>query len=165
MNFWCEWKKSWTPVCWQDFLAFLSFGTLATLPQTKTVAISVRALQKSLCLYFTLTPLISSPHFYWTYSYLPRLQRTTTEVHKRHGPYMICFVVQLGSKTHVSSSSALSSIVKRHSDTRDSLKVCAVRSCILFQTSNRLCSKPSNRVRMHDSRGRIWHVNPVKNRV
>lgn len=48
----------------------------------------------------------------------------------------------------MSSSSVPSSISKCHSDTRESKNVCAVRSCRLFQTTNRLCSKPSNGMRV-----------------
>lgn len=52
----------------------------------------------------------------------------------------------------MSSSSALSGVVKQHSDTRDSLKACAARSCRLFQ---RLCSNASNGIMV--ARNRIWH--------
>lgn len=61
-------------------------------------------------------------------SYLSRLQRSTREEHRRRGLCVKCLVAQLGGKTHVSSSSALNSIIKCHSDTRDGPKVCATRS-------------------------------------
>lgn len=82
----------------------------------------------SLLKFLLLTPLTHPPHFYLSHSYLSRLQRSTREEHRRRGLCVKCLVAQLGGKTHVSSSSALNSIIKCHSDTREGPKVCATRS-------------------------------------
>lgn len=107
-------------------IKFQSHSILASLPQSITVAVSVHW-----SFYFSLTPLTHPPHFCLAHSYLSRLQKSTREEHRRHGLYMKCLVAQLGGKTHVSSSSALNSIVKRHSDTRDGLQVCEELNIVL----------------------------------
>lgn len=132
------WKhQNITMVC----IKFQSHSVLATLPQATTVAVSVYW-----SFYFSLTPLTHPPHFCLAHSYLSRLQRSTREEHRRHGLCMKCLAAQLGGKTHVSSSSTLSSIVKCPSDTKDSLKIFAVRSWVLFWTTHRAAWS------------RIWHV-------
>lgn len=81
------------------------------LPQGKTVAVSVYW-----SFYFSPTPLTHPPRFCLAHSCLSRLQKSTREECRRCGLYMKCLVAQLGGKTHVSSSSALSSTAKGHSD-------------------------------------------------
>lgn len=151
MYFWCEWIKCWTLVHWQEFLAFLSFSASATLPHTITATISVTALQKSLSLYFTQHLLLVLHISTLLTPICPDCTEPLESCTKPTDFRLYALWLNWEAKL-VSSSSALSGAVKQHSDTRDSLKPCAARSCRLFQS---LRSNASNGIMV--ARNRMWH--------